>query len=158
APTRPDTGYGYIHVGEPMGIARRVRGFVEKPDLATAQRYLESNQYLWNAGLFVFRADVMLAAFQKHMPELHAALTELRAAIGTKKYESTLKRVFPRMPATSIDYGVAEKAENIAVVPGAFGWSDVGSFNALSEVRAHDENGNVLDGLALAIDCERCVV
>jgi mannose-1-phosphate guanylyltransferase len=92
------------------------------------------------------------------MPELHAALTELMAAIGTKQYEAKLSKLFPKMPATSIDYGVAERAPNMAVVPGSFGWSDVGSFNALPEVRALDEHGNVAEGEVMAIDCKDCVV
>jgi len=158
APTRPETGYGYIRLGETVGAARRAAKFVEKPDLETAKSYLQSGEYVWNAGMFIFRAKTMLDAFEQHMPELHAALTELKPTIGTKKYEPALKRLFPKMPAISIDYGIAEKAGNIAVVPGSFGWSDVGSFNALPEVRAADANGNVLEGEAIAIDCTGCVV
>ncbi len=157
-PTRPDTGYGYIQIGDVLGEARRVKKFVEKPDLDTAKGYLASGDYLWNAGMFVFRAKTMLDAFAKHMPELHAALRELQATIGTKKYDAALERLFPKMPATSIDYGVAERAENIAVVPGSFGWSDVGSFNALPEVRALDADGNVVEGRAIVIDSKNCVV
>ena len=147
APTRPETGYGYIHLGAPLdGSARRVAAFVEKPDRATAERYLVSGEYLWNAGIFVFRADVMLAAFARHMPELSAALDRIRAAWGTKRLPAVLKREFVKMPATSIDYGVAERADNIAVVPSACGWSDVGSFSALPDVRPHDDLGNVVLG------------
>ncbi len=158
-PTRPDTGYGYIKVGEPLsGSARRVAKFVEKPDVVTAEGYLKSGDYLWNAGMFVFEARVMLAAFAKHMPDLSLALDELRASIGTQKYEKTLAKTFVKMPATSIDYGVAERADNIAVLPGGFGWSDVGSFNALPEVRQRDAGGNVLEGLGIVIDSTNCVV
>jgi mannose-1-phosphate guanylyltransferase len=157
-PTRPDTGYGYIQVGEPLGAARRVAKFVEKPDVATAEGYLRSGEYLWNAGMFVFEARVMLAAFAKHMPDLSSALDGLRASIGTKSYQKTLLKTFAKMPATSIDYGVAERADNIAVLPGSFGWSDVGSFNALAEVRPLDASGNVLEGLGIVIDSRNCVV
>jgi mannose-1-phosphate guanylyltransferase len=157
-PTRPDTGYGYIKVGEAFGSARRVAKFVEKPDVKTAEGYLASGEYLWNAGMFVFKARVMLAAFERHMPELSAALGELGATLGTKRYAKTLERAFPKMPATSIDYGVAERADNIAVVPGSFGWSDVGSFNALPDVRVADASGNVLDGGAIALDSSGCVL
>ncbi|MBL8955027.1 MAG: mannose-1-phosphate guanylyltransferase [Myxococcaceae bacterium] len=158
-PTRPDTGYGYIQVGEAFGAARKVKRFVEKPSLEIAESYVKAGDYLWNAGMFVFRAKTMLAAFEKHMPELHAALVELSSTIGTKKYDAALKKLFPKMPATSIDYGVAERADNIAVVPGSFGWSDVGSFNALPEVRTADANGNVVEGKgAIVIDCTNCVV
>ncbi|MBK7859307.1 MAG: mannose-1-phosphate guanylyltransferase [Archangiaceae bacterium] len=157
-PTRPDTGYGYIRVGAPVGAALGVKQFVEKPDLPTAQGYLQSGEYVWNAGMFVFRAPVMMKAFEHHMPELYAAVTELRKTIGTRQYESRLKKLFPQMPATSIDYGVAERAENMAVVPGSFGWSDVGSFNALPEVRHVDSQGNVTEGQVITVDCQGCVV
>lgn len=159
APTRPETGYGYIRVGEPMtGTAKKVGAFVEKPNVQTAQEYLSSGNYLWNAGIFVFRVDVMLAAFASLMPDLYAALAPIRAAWGTKKASAALKRYFKQMPATSIDYGVAEKAPNIAVVPSSCGWSDVGSFNAIPEVRATDSNGNVSEGNALVIDCTGSIV
>lgn len=158
-PSRPETGYGYIQVGEPLtGAARRVSRFAEKPDKATAEQYLVSGEYLWNAGLFVFRADVMLEAFKHHMPELAEALDAIRGALGTKKEAAVVKREFPKMPSTSIDYGVAEKAANIAVVPCRCGWSDVGSFNALAEVRPLDEAGNVSVGVNLLIDSAGCVV
>lgn len=159
-PTRPETGYGYIQLGWPLsGGARRVAAFKEKPDRATAEGYLSSKQYLWNAGIFVFKAGVMLEAFAKHLPELSAALGEVRKVLGTKKEKATLAREFPKMPATSIDYGVAEKADNIAVVPSSCGWSDVGSFNALPEVRAADAAGNVVTGEeAIVIDSTGCVV
>lgn len=161
-PSRPDTGYGYIRVGEPLaghGAARSVKAFVEKPDLATAKGYLASGQYLWNGGIFVFRADVMLQALERHMPELWKGLQKIQAAVGKRTYAKVLAREFPKLPSISIDYGVAEKAENIAVVPGDFGWSDVGSFAAIPEVRALDASGNVVTGKnALAIDCQGCVV
>ena len=159
-PTRPDTGYGYIRLGDKLdgGAARRVKQFVEKPDLPTAEQYLASKEYVWNAGMFVFRASTMLDALEKHMPDLYLALKELEKVMGTKKYDAALKKLFPRMPATSIDYGVAERADNMAVVPGAFGWSDVGSFNALPEVRKVDGDGNVAEGQAMVIDSKGCVV
>jgi mannose-1-phosphate guanylyltransferase len=168
-PTRPETGYGYIHVGEPLPVeapnasgpstAWRVSRFAEKPDRSTAEQYLVSGEYLWNAGIFVFRADVMLEAFKRHMPELSQALDAVRASLGTKKAAKTIAREFPNMPATSIDYGIAEKAPNIAVVPSQCGWSDVGSFNALPEVRPVDADGNVsLGGPHFLIDSAGCVV
>ncbi|MGA9526246.1 MAG: mannose-1-phosphate guanylyltransferase [Myxococcaceae bacterium] len=159
-PSRPETGYGYIRLGEPLeGEAQRVAAFVEKPDTETAKKYVTSGDYVWNGGIFVFRADVMLKAFAEHMPELDAGLQKIRAAIGKRTYASVLKKVFPKLPSISIDYGVAEKAKNIAVVPGDFGWSDVGSFAAIPEVRKADAAGNVLDGKgALAIDSSGCVV
>ena len=158
-PTRPETGYGYIKLGEPLtGDARKVAAFAEKPNSETAQSYLVSGEYLWNAGIFVFRADVMLKAFELHMPELFRALEPIRAAWGGKKAAAVLAKEFKKMPATSIDYGVAERAPNIAVVPSSCGWSDVGSFNALPEVRSTDDAGNVVEGEGLVIDSSGCVV
>jgi mannose-1-phosphate guanylyltransferase len=158
-PTRPETGYGYIRLGEPMsGDARKVAAFVEKPNQETAQGYLVSGDYLWNAGIFVFRVDVMLAAFAAHMPELMKPLDAIRGSLGTKKAAAVLAREFKKMPATSIDYGVAERAPNISVVPASCGWSDVGSFNALPEVRPTDAAGNVAEGEAIVIDSSGCIV
>ena len=158
-PTRPETGYGYIQVGAAMKApASKVARFVEKPNLETAKQYLRSGDYLWNAGIFVFRADVMLAAFATLMPELSKALDEIRAGIGKKQYAAALKKHFAKMPATSIDYGVAEKAQNIAVVPADCGWSDVGSFSALPDLRPLDAQGNVVEGQAFVIDSAGCVV
>jgi mannose-1-phosphate guanylyltransferase len=158
-PSRPETGYGYIQVGAPIsGTACEVKRFAEKPDRATAEQYLVSGEYLWNAGLFVFRADVMLEAFATFMPELSKALDAIRPALGTKKEAAVVRREFPKMPATSIDYGVAEKASNMAVVPCRCGWSDVGSFNALPEVRPLDDAGNVTSGPTFVIDSSGCVV
>ncbi|HYV45191.1 MAG TPA: mannose-1-phosphate guanylyltransferase [Myxococcaceae bacterium] len=154
SPTRPETGYGYVQVGEPLsGAAKRVRRFVEKPDSATARQYVDSGEYLWNGGIFVFQARTMLDAIREHLPALADGLEVIR------KSRSKLAKVFPTLPAISIDYAVMEKAKNIAVLPGDFGWSDVGSFTAMEEVRPLDQRGNVAAGkLPLLVDCDGCVV
>lgn len=159
-PIRAETGYGYIRVGQPLtGQARKVQAFVEKPDAETAARYLSSGDYLWNAGIFVFRADVILSAFATHMPETEVPLEKIRSAARKKNAQAVVNKVFPRLPATSIDYGVMERAGNLAVLPGSFGWSDVGSFAALPEVRPADDRGNVVAGkAALVVDSDGCVV
>ncbi len=154
-PTRPETGYGYLELGPPLagrGAARKVKRFVEKPDAATAARYLAGGEHLWNAGIFVFRADVILAEIARFMPELGRELDLLAPSIGTPRERSALARAFPRCPAVSIDYGVMERSERIAVLPVELGWSDVGSFAALSEVRPRDQAGNVAEGAALILD------
>jgi mannose-1-phosphate guanylyltransferase len=159
-PTRPETGYGYIRVGEPIdGKAARVRAFVEKPDAPTAAGYLSSGEYLWNGGIFVFTARAMRDAIARHLPELDSVLERIAPTIGTSRYAAALRKHFPRAPAISIDYGVMEKAREIAVVPGDFGWSDVGSFAALPEVRPADASGNVVVGKgAVLVDSGGCVV
>lgn len=172
-PSRPETGYGYLKVGPRLaarsgGIGRgkgkasaaphKVERFVEKPDLVTAARYLADGGYLWNSGIFVFRADVILEEIRRAMPVLGEQLDVIQRDLGTPAYEKTLRRVFPDCPSISIDYGVMEKSQRIAVVPADFGWSDVGSFAALSDVRATDHLGNVAEGDALVIDGRNNVV
>jgi mannose-1-phosphate guanylyltransferase len=159
-PTHPETGYGYIQVGDPLvGHARSAKAFVEKPDAETARRYLASGEYLWNGGIFIFRADVMLAALAEHAPQMAAGLDALRAAVGTRRWPAVLARTFKGWPSISIDYAVAEKATNMAVIPGDFGWSDVGSFAAIAEIREKDAHHNVVSGKgALVIDSTGCVV
>jgi mannose-1-phosphate guanylyltransferase len=166
-PDRPETGYGYLKVGPRLPAAGKARGtllprkverFVEKPDVVTAARYVAEGTYLWNSGIFLFRADVILDEIRRAMPVLGEQLDVIGRAVGTAAYRRVLKRVFPECPSVSIDYGVMEKSHRIAVIPADFGWSDVGSFSALSEVRPRDEQGNVLDGMALVIDGANNVV
>lgn len=159
-PSRAETGYGYIHLGAKLGQGpgRRVKAFVEKPDAATAARYLKGGQHAWNAGIFLFRADTMLAAIQEHLPALSEGLGQLMPHLGKASWTRTLAKVFPKLPSISIDYGVMEKAKNIVVVPAEFGWSDVGSFAAIPEVRPADARGNVVSGLALAVESDGCVL
>ena len=166
-PSRPETGYGYLKLGRRLPVKgkpkkglepHKVERFVEKPDASTARRYLADGDYLWNSGIFVFRADVILEEIRRAMPDLARALGEIAADLGTSAYRRTLARVFPGCPATSIDYGVMEKSDRIAVVPADFGWSDVGSFAALAEVRSADARGNVAEGEALIFDGKDNVV
>ncbi len=166
-PSRPETGYGYLKVGSRLaargrakgsGPAHKVERFVEKPDVVTAARYLADGGYLWNSGIFVFRADVILDEIGRAMPVLGEQLDVIGQSLGTPAYPRTLKRVFPDCPSISIDYGVMEKSKRIAVVPAEFGWSDVGSFAALPDVRPTDHLGNVADGDALVIDGRNDVV
>lgn len=177
-PTRPETGYGYLKLGPRLAASRsgsdkrsasgarvparlrahKVDRFVEKPDAATAVRYLAERDYLWNSGIFVFRADVILAEIRRAMPLLGEKLDAIGAALGTSRAARVLRKAFPECPSISIDYGVMEKSDRIAVISADFGWSDVGSFAALSEVRVPDGQGNVFDGEALILDGRNNVV
>ncbi len=159
-PTRPETGYGYIRLGTPLSEgAFRVQAFVEKPDPLTAAEYVNSKEYLWNGGMFVFTARAMQEAFGRYLPQVAEAMDRLAPRIGKRGFAKALARVFPRFPSVSVDYAVMEKARNIAVVPGDFGWSDVGSFAALAEVRPQDANGNVVVGEStVVLDSAGCVV
>ncbi|WP_109806104.1 mannose-1-phosphate guanylyltransferase/mannose-6-phosphate isomerase [Sphingosinithalassobacter portus] len=157
-PDAPETGYGYIQIGEEAALGvYRVERFVEKPDQATAESMLAEGGYAWNGGIFLFRADAYLSALEKFAPEM---LEACRAAVAEARREGI--RVYPQAdrfmacPSDSIDYAVMEKADNVAVVPVAMGWSDVGSWDALHAISACDAEGNVAHGDVIAIDTSNC--
>ncbi len=145
-PTRAETGYGYIEIGDEIDPSLfAVSRFVEKPDRARAEAYVAGKKHLWNAGMFFFRASVMREAIATHLP----ALAEGLARLGRG---DRLGEVFPQLPAISIDHGVMEKASPLAVVKGDFGWSDVGDWQAAWEMAPKDDAGNALCEGAIAID------
>ncbi|MBI4701368.1 MAG: NTP transferase domain-containing protein [Deltaproteobacteria bacterium] len=143
-PTRAETGYGYIEIAEPWDVAGAFRAarFVEKPSREHAAELVASGKHLWNAGMFFFRAGDMLGAIRRHLPELGRGLERLDAAARLGREPAELAQVFPTLPAISIDHGVMEHLDRLAVVPGDFGWSDVGSWLAASELAPKDARGN----------------
>ena len=151
-PTHPETGYGYIEKGAALGGGFEVNRFVEKPDAARAQTYLESGRYLWNSGMFVFKASHYLRELERFAP---AILKACQAAMDAAKEDMTFMRVesavFEACPADSVDYAVMEKTTDAVVVPLDAGWSDVGSWSALWEVSPKDAAGNVLLGDVVAL-------
>lgn len=152
-PTRPETGYGYIERGAELesGLYRANR-FIEKPIRPVAEEYIAGKRHLWNAGMFFFRGPVMLAALQAQLPELFDGIESIQKAAGTSDEEEVLRRVFPTLPTISIDHGVMERAPQVAVVPGDFGWSDVGSWQSSWELTTKDAAGNALPTGSIAID------
>lgn len=154
-PDHPETGYGYIEAGEPLGAAgRRVANFREKPDRETAEGFLKSGGFYWNAGIFLMKARAYLDALAAHEPRIASACVEAFEASGAAgKVVRPGYDAFFRCASQSIDYAVMEPAEKKAVVPVDMGWSDIGSFAALHEVLAQDEDGNVAVGDALVEDC-----
>ncbi|MBI2915196.1 MAG: mannose-1-phosphate guanylyltransferase [Firmicutes bacterium] len=153
-PTHPETGYGYIRCGRELeGIgssAFEVERFVEKPDLETAIGYLSRGGYLWNAGIFVFKAGVMRDEMQKLAPEIIGPLLDLPESDS----DEALRDVYPKLPSISIDYAVMERTKPSYVVPCDFAWSDVGSWQAVYELRSKVAGENIVEGNALALDCE----
>lgn len=160
APEKPETGFGYIGLGQPLAQGvHRVERFVEKPDLATAQAMLAQGGHVWNAGIFMFRADSYLAALERHQPTMFAAvLRSMESAALAARRINPEQEYFAACPADSIDYAVMERAEQVAVVPVSMGWSDVGSWDALHAVNQCDENGNACRGEVLAIETRNCLV
>jgi len=165
APTFPSTGYGYIQQGEPLDgdyqyPVYKVQRFKEKPDQETAQQLLHSGDHSWNSGMFIWRADAILAEIERQMPELFKAVKEVSAAWDTLKQDEVLQEYWHDLKNQTIDYGILEKAEQVAVLPaGGLGWSDVGSWNSLFEVLLPDMNGNVATSAQhLALDTHNTLV
>jgi mannose-1-phosphate guanylyltransferase len=154
-PTRPETGYGYMEKGAPIGDeAFEVKQFIEKPDLAHAETYVASGKHLWNGGMFFFRARLMADLIRKYLPELARGLERLERASALGDEQAALEEIFPKLPSISIDHGVMEKAEGVAVVPGNFGWSDVGSWQSSWELASKDERGNAAPADAVLVDAD----
>ncbi len=159
-PTRPETGYGYIkktirHSDFSNAPAFRVSAFVEKPDLETASRYLNSGQYFWNAGIFVATPDVILREINKYLPDLHQGLKRIQDAVGTEFFETELEKVYQELEAISFDYGIMEKTDTpVFVLPCDCGWSDVGSWQSLYDLKKSYQDGscNLCEGDTLLID------
>jgi mannose-1-phosphate guanylyltransferase len=150
-PAYPATGFGYIERGELLGrfggfLAHRVQAFREKPDPATAERFVADGRHSWNSGMFVWQVDRILEEIARHMPELAAGLGALEDALGSPEEGEALGRIWPGMPNTSIDYGVMERAQEVAVIPAEFGWNDIGSWAALLDILAGDDQSNVVLG------------
>jgi mannose-1-phosphate guanylyltransferase len=152
APTRPETGFGYIErtddvvVCTPEGSAYRAARFVEKPDAETAAEYVASGRFLWNASMFVWQAEALLAEVARLQPELHAGVSQIAQVWGTPRQERVAAEVWSHLAESTIDQGVLEQADYIAVVPARFGWSDVGDWNNLGELIERDDDGNSVRG------------
>jgi mannose-1-phosphate guanylyltransferase/mannose-6-phosphate isomerase len=158
-PTAPHTGYGYIRAKRGGAGAVRIDAFVEKPDLETARQYTESGEYFWNSGMFLFRADRYLEELGKHAPAMLAAC---EAAMAGARVETDFLRPDParflESPSDSVDYAIMEKTDAAMVVPLDAGWNDVGSWEAIFEVRDKDADGNVVDGDTLAVDSRHNII
>jgi mannose-1-phosphate guanylyltransferase len=161
-PTRPETGYGYIEVGDDIdGVstgAKSVVRFVEKPDRARAETFLAGGRHVWNAGMFFFRASDMAQLVERHLPEIAAGVGKIDEAARAGKETEVLRSIFPTLPSVSIDNGVMEKAAGLAVVAGDFGWNDVGSWQSAWELGSPDAAGNALSAGAVAIDAKNNLV
>ncbi|HNE04681.1 MAG TPA: sugar phosphate nucleotidyltransferase, partial [Anaerolineales bacterium] len=162
----PSTGYGYIQQGMPIGggytyPVYTVQSFKEKPDEATAQQLLRMGGHSWNSGMFIWRADAILNEIDKQMPNLGKALREIGDTWNSSHKIETLKKIWPDLKNETVDYGIMEKAEKVAVLPaGGLGWSDVGSWSSLFEVLLPDMSGNIAtnDALHLALETNNTMV
>ena len=161
-PTHPETGYGYIQFIDDAQInidahglqvnIYKVKTFAEKPTLETARVFLESGDFLWNSGMFIFRTDIILREIKKLMPDLYNSLLKLEKAYGTPKFGQALEKIFSEIKSISIDYGVMEKAKNVYVIKAGFAWSDLGSWDEVYRIKTKDKDGNVVIGSSFIKD------
>jgi len=157
-PSHPETGYGYIEFDKNHSEKHRhqevkkVTQFREKPDAETAQQFIDAGNFLWNSGMFIWKASTILQQFAQHLPDIHEQINKLSTALDTADQKTAIDQFYHACPSISIDYGIMEQAQSVFVVPGSFGWNDVGSWSAVYELRNKDENGNVIqtDTTALA--------
>ena len=156
-PELPETGYGYVQIGDKVDSIRgedvyKVVAFKEKPSAAEARKFLKSGQYMWNSGMFVWKADTVLAMIKTHLPKLHKGLMKIEASFGKDTEQKVLEKVYDSIEGESIDYGVMEKAKNVLLLKGDFGWNDIGSWAAMEQLWPKDVDGNFLDADVVSIE------
>jgi len=152
-PARPDTGYGYIQFGEEADTGiRKVLRFAEKPSLPVAEQYIESGEYLWNAGIFIWRAETILKAYKTLAPEIYSILEKGSDLYNTPEEQAFIDSAYPTTPNISVDFAIMEHASNVFTLPSEFGWSDLGTWASLHAEHPKDENGNALQGNVIALD------
>ncbi|KGJ50433.1 mannose-1-phosphate guanylyltransferase [Clostridium sp. NCR] len=160
-PTFPSTGYGYINFDKDESYnngAYKVLEFVEKPNYEKAKTYVKSQKYVWNSGMFVWKVSKILEDFKRYLPKVYDKLEQLSKYIGTDQESKMIKQIYPTIPSISIDYGIMERSDDVVVVPGEFGWNDVGSWDVLGAIYDTDEQGNIKRGETITIDTENSVV
>ena len=155
-PTYPETGYGYIRFANRseshMPGVYPVEKFVEKPDLDTAKEYLAAHCYLWNSGMFVWKASTILKKFERLLPDIYECLVKIGDAMNTPEEENVIQEIYPVIPKISIDYGIMERSSDVLVLSGDFGWNDVGSWDMMKVIYDADQNGNIIVGDQVNID------
>ncbi|NGP87172.1 mannose-1-phosphate guanylyltransferase [Fodinibius halophilus] len=150
-PDRPETGYGYVEYDEEHSEShgdhevKKVAQFREKPDRETAEQFIKAGNFLWNSGMFVWQASTILEEFSEHLPEINQEIEKLRSSLTTGSQKDAVDKFYHACPSISIDYGIMERSKSVFVVPGSFGWNDVGSWRAVYDLRSKDENGNVIE-------------
>ncbi len=160
-PNHPNTGYGYIQY-ESLAAAdqiHKVKTFTEKPNLELAKTFIESGDFLWNGGLFVYQVKNILIAFEKYLPEIHELFAAEEINWNTENEKEAIERIYPQCTSVSIDNGVMEKADNVYVIPADFGWSDLGTWNSAYDNLEKDYYGNAVTGEnVIVIDAKNCMI
>lgn len=168
-PAKPETGYGYIQYDPekmvPVTIDEdvhekvfKVKTFAEKPNLELAKAFIESGDFLWNSGMFIFRVDTMMNEIQNSIPDVHESLVKLEGSLLDKDFDKKLEFEYSKMKGISIDYGVMEKSHEVYTIKSDFGWSDVGSWDEIYNIKEKDANGNVKMGTTVTLDTKNCLI
>ncbi|MEG0180811.1 MAG: mannose-1-phosphate guanylyltransferase [Romboutsia sp.] len=160
-PTFPSTGYGYIKFDQNItvgGSAYDVIEFVEKPNFEVAKGYVESKKYVWNSGMFVWKVSKILEDFKRYLPKVYDRLELLSDNLDTDDEAEAISNIYPTIPSISIDYGIMERSNDVVVVPGDFGWNDVGSWDSLGAIYPTDEEGNIKRGENITIDTKNSII
>ena len=161
-PASPETGYGYIELGgeiSQIGSERlfHVKSFVEKPDLVTAKRYLAGGNYLWNSGMFVWKASTIIRSFEEHLPSISRAMESIVPMLNTSQEPEAIREIYETIESISIDYGIMEKSKNAVVIRADIAWNDVGSWSSLADVWDTDDENNACRGKVLCVQSKECV-
>ena len=157
-PNRPETGFGYIQYHQSTDEVKKVKTFTEKPERSLAAKFIESGDFVWNSGIFVWSVKAIKAAFEESLPEMAEVFEEMNDVFYTEKENQVLQTTYAQCGSISIDYGIMEKAENVYVVLGEFGWSDLGSWNSLHELSDKQEDNNVVQANALLYETTDSIV
>lgn len=158
-PSRPDTGYGYIQYHDGGEGLRKVKTFTEKPELELAKRFLESGDFVWNSGIFIWSAKAINDAIRNYLPEMAEIFEEASSSFYTDKEKTAIDKAYSQCKNISVDYGIMEKSDKVYVLPAEFGWSDLGTWKSLYELAPNrDEKGNVINGNAMIYDTKNSIV
>ena len=157
-PNRPETGYGYIqyHIDNGSDF-KKVKTFTEKPQIDLAKKFIESGEFVWNAGIFIWNVSSIIKAFQNFLPEISESFESISDSYYTSKEKKAIQRAYSHFKIISIDYGVMEKADNVYVILGDFGWSDLGSWGSLHDIKDKDGNNNVIEANVLLYDTHNSI-
>ncbi|NEW07076.1 mannose-1-phosphate guanylyltransferase [Paenibacillus sp. SYP-B3998] len=159
-PSFPSTGYGYINFNKNIlkNGAYEVNEFVEKPNFEKAKQYLSTGDYLWNSGMFLWKTSKIIDCFQRYLPRIYNNMMQIYKDIGTEKEEEAIANIYPTLQNISIDYGILERSDDVIVVPGDFGWNDVGSWDALGGIFSPDDHGNIVRAKHIGLDTKNSII
>ncbi len=158
-PTFPSTGYGYIKYSDQCGMkAHVVQEFIEKPKFEMAKHFVESGEYAWNSGIFIWKASIIIENFKRFLPKVYQHLLVMSNAMETPEEYNIIQSIYNSIPSVSIDYGIMERSDDVAVILGEFGWNDVGSWDMLGILYNVDDSGNVIKGEQVNINTRNCIL